>query len=146
MQGRLFLICYLLTYFVEHSELLYSKNFVSYNIHALLHVTDDVLRIGPLDCFSAYRYENHCGLMKHYLRKNEKPLQQLVKRLYEENLNFVQSNKDPLEKDSVHLSNRHTMNGPLLHTANCIAHQLKKAQRVGKWIITCEEPDNTVFL
>ena len=136
----------LLTYFVEHSQRLYSKNFVSYNVHALLHVVDDVLRFGALDSFSAYRFENHYGLMKLFLRKNDKPLQQLVKRLDEKNRNSVPSNQETLEKDSVHFTLMH-MNGPLppIH-ARCIANQFKKAERVGKWKITIDEPDNCVFL
>ncbi len=50
-----------------------------------------------------------------------------------------------MEKGSVHLSYRHTK-GPIIPGANCIANQYTKAECVRKWKITCEEPDNTVFL
>ncbi len=57
---------YLLTGFVRHSERLSlnTKDFLCYSTHALLHVADDVTKFGPLYSYSAYRFENHYGLMK----------------------------------------------------------------------------------
>ena len=76
----------LLVSFLEQSDNLYTSNFVSYNVHSLLHISQDVLRFGPLYSFSAYRFENYYGQMKKYLRKTDKPLEQLIKRPDEENI------------------------------------------------------------
>ena len=38
---------------------------------------------GPLHTFSAYIFENELSKIKRLLRKSEKPLQQIVKRLAE---------------------------------------------------------------
>jgi hypothetical protein len=51
--------------------------------------------------------------MNKYLRKNDKPLQQLVKRLDEENRNFVRSSDINLEKGCISLTHLH-MNNPLI--------------------------------
>lgn len=62
-------------------------------MHNLLHICSDVRTYGPLDNFSAFRFENYMTFIKRRLRKNEKPLQQLIKRYNEiENYNslFVQ--------------------------------------------------------
>lgn len=79
----------LLHYFVETSIILYGQEHASHNIHNLLHITDDVKMFGPLDKFSAFSFENHMQILKKYVRKQDKPLQQLVKRKKElENLNI----------------------------------------------------------
>jgi len=48
----------LLAYFVEGFQILYSKQFVSHNVHNLLHLSNEVRRNGILDNFSAFRFEN----------------------------------------------------------------------------------------
>jgi len=55
---------------------------VSYlhNVHNLLYLCSDVRTFGPVDNFSAFRFENFMTSIKKQIRKNEKPLQQLVKR------------------------------------------------------------------
>lgn len=67
--------------FVKKAAILYGKSFVCYNIHNLIHLEGDVTRFGPLHTFSAYPFENKLGQIKRLLRKSEKPLQQIVKRL-----------------------------------------------------------------
>lgn len=86
----------LLSRFVTQATTLYSHFFMSYNIHALFHLSSDVLRFGPLDNFSAYRFENYYGKMKRHIKKNDKPLQQLFKRLLEtaQNQTFVGQNSN----------------------------------------------------
>jgi hypothetical protein len=44
--------------------------------------------------------------VKKYLRKNDKPLQQLVKRLHEKNSNSLTS-EERLENGSIHFTNIH---------------------------------------
>lgn len=47
---------------------------VSHNVHSLFHLVDDVRRFGPLDDFSAFKFENYMQTLKKLLRKSEKPL------------------------------------------------------------------------
>ena len=133
----------LLVSYVTQSHTLYTPNFVSHNIHCLLHVSSDVLRFGPLYSFSANRFENYYGHMKKYLRKNDKPLEQLIKRLDEEHRsNISRHDSGTLDKGALRFYRNHS-DGPL--PDNCIGQQFKAAERGDMWTVTCSEPDS-VFL
>lgn len=73
----------LLEYFVENFEVFYNRENISYNVHGLLHLFLDVQQYGPLDNFSAFKYENALYKMKSKLRQTHKPLQQIHNRIWE---------------------------------------------------------------
>lgn len=73
----------LLNYFVNAFPALYGKAQVSYNVHNLIHLTDDVNRYGALDSFSAFPFENFMKTIKKMLRKHDKPLEQIFNRIQE---------------------------------------------------------------
>lgn len=75
----------LLQRFVEIYPHIYGADRVSYNVHGLLHLAAEVVRFGTIDSFEAYRYENYMQEMKKLVRKDNKILQQLFKRLSEMN-------------------------------------------------------------
>lgn len=68
--------------FVEKCPHFYEYTFLSYNVHALLHLVQDE-RLGPLDAFSAFRYENNISFFRKLYRKPHRPLQQFSFRLAE---------------------------------------------------------------
>lgn len=54
------------------------------NVHSLIHLKEDVLKIGPLDEYSAFVFESFMFAMKKLLaRKPDKPLQQFARRQME---------------------------------------------------------------
>ncbi|KYN00040.1 hypothetical protein ALC62_09202 [Cyphomyrmex costatus] len=73
----------LLEYFVASFTQIYGEQYVSHNIHNLLHICTDVRKYGPVDTFSAFKFENHMTNVKKLLRKPDKPLQQLARRYAE---------------------------------------------------------------
>lgn len=73
----------LLIYFIRSFEQIYGSQFVSHNFHGLIHLPDDYIRHGPLDGCSTFPFENYMKELKKMLRKNERPLQQVIRR-YEE--------------------------------------------------------------
>lgn len=75
----------LLTYYVKMYPLLYGKEHVSYNVHSLIHLPYYVSLYGPVDNFSAFKFENYLQKLKKKVKTCTKPLQQLVNRIYEEN-------------------------------------------------------------
>lgn len=75
----------LLLYFVEYYEILYGKDNMIYTIHNLIHLSDDAKQFGPLDSFSTFSFENHLHSLKKLLRKYEKPLSQIHRRIIEKN-------------------------------------------------------------
>lgn len=74
----------MLIYFVKSFQVLYGKQFVSHNVHNLIHLSNEVRRNGVLDNFSAFQFENFLGSLKKLIRKPEKPLQQLARRYGEQ--------------------------------------------------------------
>lgn len=73
----------LLFYFVEAFKDVYGEEFITHNFHGLTHLTDDCLTFGPLDVCSAFKFENFLYSLKKLVRKGDKPLQQIVKRIIE---------------------------------------------------------------
>ena len=74
----------LLKRFVQDYKELYGKQFLTYTIHNLVHISSDAEHHRPLDNFSAFDFENFMKFIKKLIRKNEKPLQQIHRRLVEE--------------------------------------------------------------
>ncbi|CAM1154331.1 Uncharacterised protein r2_g4277 [Pycnogonum litorale] len=70
----------LLKNFIQHFSNLYGKQYVSYNVHSLLHLTDDVKIHGSLDAFSCFPFENFLMSMKKMVRKPNQVVSQMVKR------------------------------------------------------------------
>lgn len=56
---------------------------VSYNVHCLIHIVDDVKRLGVLDSFSSFPYENCLGNLKRKIRSSNSPLAQVSRRISE---------------------------------------------------------------
>lgn len=75
----------MLLYFVQYYPVLYGKENMIYTVHNLIHLSDDAKKFGHLDSFSAFPFENHLHSLKKLLRRHEKPLQQIDRRIMERN-------------------------------------------------------------
>ncbi|CAN7979309.1 unnamed protein product, partial [Ixodes persulcatus] len=73
----------LLKHFVATFMRIYGEDQVSYNVHCLIHLSEDVKVHGAIDRFSAFPFENNMRHVKKELRKHERPLQQLRNRMLE---------------------------------------------------------------
>ena len=74
----------LLKYFVEGCKSIYCDFFVSYNVHSLLHIVDDVKKFNcSLNEISAFPFENHLHGIKRMVRTAKNPISQVTKRLSE---------------------------------------------------------------
>lgn len=73
-----------LDYFVWKAKDHYGRAFTVYNVHNLLHLSDDVENFNlSLDEMSCFPFENYLGWLKKLVKGRNKPLVQLVKRLDE---------------------------------------------------------------
>lgn len=54
----------ILLYFVEKFEELYRAQFISHNVHGLIHVVDDYRKFGSLDKCSCFPFENYMQFKK----------------------------------------------------------------------------------
>ena len=73
----------LLRAFVKHFGQLYGQQFVVYNIHGLIHLSEDVRVHGNLDLISGFPFENYLKKIKGMVRKPNSPLQQVIRRISE---------------------------------------------------------------
>lgn len=86
---------YLLNRFVQKFQKIYGLQYMTHNVHSLTHIVDDVRKFGPMDEYSAYRFENKIGKTKKLVRQGDKVLQQLSRRTVENRLrekNFPANN------------------------------------------------------
>nr|CAI5856859.1 unnamed protein product [Callosobruchus analis] len=73
----------LLVYFVQKFPYIFGTEYVTYNVHNLIHLAEDVKTHGSLDSFSAFQFENHMFEIKKQLKSSRLPLQQLHNRIKE---------------------------------------------------------------
>lgn len=143
-QRHSFLIEYaeqLLTYFVETFISLYGEQYTSHNVHNLLHLANDVKLFGPVDNFSAFPFENFMQTIKRDLRKNNKPLEQIINRKTERDSvssnSSVNSQKHPIFK------NDHS-HGPLIPNLPVVSQY--KTVLLKNYSIKINSPDNCCTL
>ncbi|KAF2899119.1 hypothetical protein ILUMI_07058, partial [Ignelater luminosus] len=79
------LVKQLLDNFVKHSETLYGREFLVYNLHMLTHSSEDADVYGSLDNVPSFPFENYLGQLKKLVRCPNNPLQQVCRRLSEIN-------------------------------------------------------------
>jgi len=63
---------------------LYGEEYVGYNVHGLIHISDFVLIHGALDAFSAFKYENYLQFIKKSCKNSRYPLQDIYNRIIEQ--------------------------------------------------------------
>ena len=80
------------------------------NVHGLLHLAEDCRRHGPLDAFSAFKFENEMQIIKRNLRGKYKSLQQISNRYSE------RAPVTPVEKPTQVFHHAHS-SGPLVDFA-----------------------------
>ncbi|KAI9554939.1 hypothetical protein GHT06_020219 [Daphnia sinensis] len=71
----------LLVNFINQSPAIYGDKFITYNVHNICHLSEECRRLGALENFSCFVFENHLGKLKNLVKKSAKPLEQLVNRI-----------------------------------------------------------------
>lgn len=69
--------------FVKGCTTVYGAQFISVNIHNLIHISDEVIKFGALLIFSCFPFENHLQKLIKLVRRCKDPLPQLAKRILE---------------------------------------------------------------
>lgn len=85
----------MLRLFVGEFGKLYSKEFITYNLHSLIHLPDDADKYGSLERTSAFCFENYMQELKRMLRGKSNPLQQVIGRVEEGQKFSAKINKVP---------------------------------------------------
>ncbi|XP_067668227.1 uncharacterized protein [Haliotis asinina] len=116
----------LLCLFVHNFADLYGRDMLVYNVHALVHLSDDVKNFGPLDNFSAFAFESYLGEIKKMLRTPNQPLQQVIRRFSEKQSVGHPQRRKTTRTENENLRCKHT-DGPLLRGMDAVT-QYKEIQ------------------
>lgn len=64
----------LLEYFTKQFIVLYGAEYISHNVHGLVHVVEDCKLFGNLDLYSAFPFENYLQHLKRLVKKPDVPV------------------------------------------------------------------------
>ena len=73
----------ILCLFVQQFGTFYGEDMYVYNVHALVHLSEDASNFGILDNFSSFPFKSFLGNLKRLVRKPNLALQQVIRRLSE---------------------------------------------------------------
>ena len=82
----------MLRLYVKDCVKFYGEQFMTYNVHSLIHLAKDCLMYGRLDNFSAFGFENYMQTLKRYVQGKKHHLAQVVSRVQEAEHVFVSRN------------------------------------------------------
>ena len=128
--------------YVTLCEQLYGLQFLSYNVHSLLHLVADVQLLGPSETFSAFCFENSVPELRKFIRKPGLKLSQVYNRIAEKD-DFISTPSN----NSIHirLSQRHA-DAPLSEvTPSHLCQQFKKLT-IGKFTFATSRRDSCCLL
>jgi hypothetical protein len=77
--------------FVYDYSILYGNEFITYNVHSLIHLSNFVKHHKPLDSFSAFKFENYLQFVKKSLKNATFPLQDIYNRIIQHRELQIQS-------------------------------------------------------
>ena len=130
----------LLTCFVDNSAAFFGRQFVSLAVHSLLHLPDECRRIGPLDEFSCWKYENALKTLKKRCKNYKHPIQALANQLrYKSSFMSKPSRVLPSSTYGVSLIRPHL--GYLTDGVKLIDGQSYKTAFYRNYVLTLTPPD-----
>jgi hypothetical protein len=130
----------LLIKFVTDAETLYGKQSLVYNVHSLIHLAADVKKLGSLENFSAFIFENELGHLKKLVRKPQNPIQQILNRLDEQTIYGKQS---PSKMTGLTTKSEHSR-GPLL--TSVVGSRQYKQLHSDRWTLALTLGNNCIML
>lgn len=120
---------------------MYGEQYVTSNFHYLIHLNEDVKMYGPLDSYSAFDFENHMQILKRILRKHANPLQQIHRRLSEEN-----NCNQHLQEKNPKIVKYPLLKYPIVSELPLGCHSEHKIVQFRNFMLSNKRPDNCCFL
>lgn len=97
---------------IRNASILFGKSFVSLNVHYIIHLVEDCKRLGQVDRFSCFTFENFMRFLSRMVRSPNLPLQQVTKRIQERGQDlghFSVESKESKVKDHNYCSFRNSL-------------------------------------
>ncbi|XP_049293406.1 uncharacterized protein LOC125769048 [Anopheles funestus] len=114
----------LLQLFVQQYKTIYGPEYISSNVHNLVHIHEEVKQFGHLNTFSSYPFENKLQHIKRLLRSGSKSLEQAINRISEKETYYnhtdkiYQNNAYPIVNQRGNLVTLHVRKGFCLKNDN----------------------------
>ncbi len=97
----------LVRHFVASCPVLYGKTFNVYNVHALLHILEDVAHFRcSLNEICCFPFENHLQQIKKLVRSGQNPLAQVSKHIIEIEHSQRTASAQPEERPKMYISTK----------------------------------------
>ncbi|CAH0554787.1 unnamed protein product [Brassicogethes aeneus] len=121
---------------------LYKEQYMSYNIHCLLHIVDDVRGLGPIDSYSAFCYENSMPNFRDLAtHRPYLALQQYYKRIKEKD-----QGEQPFHVENQIVTSKKRVAGPLpINILPAMCEQFEKVS-IGSIILSTSRRDSCCIL
>ena len=122
--------------FVQGIPKIYGNEQLAYNVHSLIHLTDDARKFGSLNNISYFPFENYLGQLKRVVRRPQSPISQIIRR-YREKIRTAELFSADNTFTTKHKQKHNKGPLPLSHS---YCDQYKKY--LGTFLISTNEPDN----
>lgn len=122
--------------FVTQYPILYGNEYVTYNVHGLIHLSDFVKIHGSLENFSAFKYENCLQIMKKTVKNSKYPLQDVYNRIVEQYSQIQFLPTYPILKNQIDYN-------PLIHNDPTVT--LYKELITSNFTVSCNNVRNNFF-
>jgi len=126
----------ILKQFVTQYPNLYGNEYVTYNVHGLIHLSDFVKIHGSLENFSAFKYENCLQIMKKTVKNSKYPLQDVYNRIVEQYSQVQLLPTYPILKNQIDYN-------PLIHNDPTVT--LYKELITSNFTVSCNNVRNNYF-
>ena len=130
----------LLIYFVQQFKILYGEQYVTSNIHYLIHLNEDVKLYGPIDSYSTFDFENYMQVLKRLMRKHANTLQQIHRRLMEKH------NNQHLQNKNMKIPKYPVIRGPIVSELPYDCHSEHRKIQFCTFQLSNKRPDNCCFM
>ena len=134
----------LLCTFVKNFAELFGSQFVVYNVHSLIHLSEDAEIHGALDSISCFPFENHLQSLKKVVRRPSNPLSQVINRLGEQSNSRTKPQRVTRESEATISLGKRRTNGPI--PDGIVGDFSQHHQCQGKFFISAKDGDNCFLL
>lgn len=130
----------LLAYFIRTFSTIYGSQYVSHNVHGLIHVPADCLKHGTLNNISCFKFENYLQQIKKQVKRSQHPLQQFANR-------YTEKEQQSCEKLMSNNDNNCLVRTSTQHEKNSTEYsEIYNKIRIKNFEVSTKKKDNCVLL